>query len=250
MGLATRIIPQILCSGRKLVKGQQYRSWRSVGMAAQAVRIHQMRQVDELLLLDINATLEGRGPDLGLIEELAEVCFSPLTVGGGVRTLQDIRDLLNHGADKVVIGTAAIENPKFIAEAADKYGSSTIVVSVDYREGFVASRSGTQITPITPPHAAERAYKFGAGEIILNCADKEGMMEGYDIETIVDVTNKVSIPVIASCGCGNYGDMAAAIDAGASAVSAGAMFQFTDKTPRRAAEYLHEHGYEVRLCTS
>lgn len=247
MALATRIIPQILCSGRKLVKGQQYRAWRSVGVAPQAVRIHQMRQVDELILLDIDATLQGRGPDLEMIEELASVCFSPLAVGGGVRSLQDIRDLLNSGADKIVIGTAAIDNPVFIRDAADKFGSSTIVISVDSVAGMACGRSATTQHGVRTLDAVRMAADTGAGEILLNSVDREGMMEGYDLDELASACRSVSVPVIASCGCGTYEHMAQAIDAGASAVSAGAMFQFTDMTPRGAVEYLHERGYEVRL---
>lgn len=246
MALATRIIPQILCSGRKLVKGQQYRSWRSVGVASQAVRIHQLRQVDELLLLDINATLEGRGPDLEMVRELADVCFSPLAVGGGVRSLQDIRDLLNNGADKVVIGTAACKDLAFVKEASKKYGCSTIVVSIDSCKGEAVTRSATTKCGISAYDAAIMAEQVGAGEVILNCVEREGTMEGYDLHLIEEVSRALSIPVVASCGCGSYLDMAKAIDAGASAVSAGAMFQFTDRTPRGAAEYLDAHGYEVR----
>jgi cyclase len=247
MALATRIIPQLLCRGKSLVKGKQYRSWRSVGVAAQAVRVHQMRQVDEIMLLDISATLEGRGPDLGLVRGLADVCFSPLSVGGGVKSMQDIRDLLNNGADKVVIGTAAAEDRDFIARACDSFGSSTIVAAVDVYDGNVMKRCGLANTDVGPLAYSRMLAEAGVGEIILTDIEREGMMTGYNLDLISAVSASVSVPVIASGGCGSYQHMAEAIDAGASAVSSGAMFQFTNETPAGAAGYLGDNGYEVRV---
>lgn len=248
MSLAARIIPTLLCRGRQLVKGQRFDAWRSVGMAAQAVRIHQMRGVDELVLLDIAATKEGRGPDLALIEELAEVCFSPLTVGGGVRTLQDVRALLCHGADKVAIGTAGLEfDGKLICEVADAFGSSTVVVAMDVKDASVWTHGGKVRTHWPVLDWAAWVERLGAGEILLTDIEREGEMQGYNLPLISMVSQAVSIPVVAHGGCGTYEHMAQAIDAGASAVAAGAMFQFTDQTPKGAAEYLNERGYEVRL---
>jgi len=247
MPLAIRIIPQLLCSGRRLIKGVQYNSWRSVGIAAQAVRIHQMRQVDELVLLDITATPEGRGPDLELVRELSDVCFSPLAVGGGVKCLQDIRDLLNSGADKVVIGTSAYKDKDFVKKACSKFGSSTIVAAIDVRDGGIVVECGKHSSNTDPCAYAEVLEMEGVGEIILTSIDREGMMQGYDIDLIHSISSSVGIPVVASGGCGTYEHMREAIDAGASAVSSGAMFQFTNNTPRGAAEYLDKLGYEVRI---
>jgi len=247
MPLATRIIPQLLCSGRKLIKGKQYDSWRSVGIAAQAVRVHQMRQVDELILLDITATPEGRGPNLELVREIADVCFSPLAVGGGVKSLQDIRDLLNSGADKVVIGTAAYNDKHFIHEACEKFGSSTITVSVDVRDEKVFVGCGKKDTYLNPYDYAQILGHLGVGEILLSSIDREGAMDGYDLDLVEAISELVTAPIIASGGCGTYEHMREAIDAGASAVSSGAMFQFTNNTPRGAAEYLDKLGYEVRI---
>lgn len=247
MALATRIIPQLLCRGRSLVKGKQYKSWRSVGMASQAVRIHQLRQVDELLLLDISATPEGRGPDLGLVRELADVCFSPLSVGGGVKSIEDIRSLLNNGADKVVIGTAAIDDPDFLSRACDSFGSSTIVAAVDVLVGNVMKRCGKDGVDTGPLATAIKLAGAGVGEILLTDIEREGMMDGYNLDLLGSVSSVVNIPVIASGGCGIYDHMKQAIDSGASAVASGSMFQFTDMTPAGAAEYLNTSGYEVRI---
>lgn len=247
MSLAIRIIPQLLCRGRQLIKGTQYNSWRSVGVAAQAVRIHQMRGVDELLLLDISATPAGRGPNIDLVHELSEVLFSPISVGGGVKTIGDVGRLLRNGADKIVICSAAYEDPNLITKCADKYGSQAIVVSIDVSDGLVMSHCGTQEINLDPVDTALMWESCGAGELIINSIDREGMMNGYDLDLIKAISEEVAIPVIASGGCGLYQHMEHAVKAGASAVSSGAMFQFTDNTPKGAANYLHECGIEVRL---
>lgn len=233
--LAKRIIPTILCRDWQLVKGIAFDSWRSVGLAAQAVRIHQARGVDELCLLDISATKEGRGPCLALVEDLANACFMPLSVGGGVRSVQDVRDLLHAGADKIVIGSSI----RTIRDAASIVGSQAIVASVDVRNGMVRG--------VPPDVWAITMERYGAGEILLQCVERDGTLAGYDLALIRKVSQAVSIPVIASGGCGTYEHMAEAILAGADAVAAGAMFQFTDATPKGAAQYLATQGMEVRL---
>lgn len=232
MALATRIIPTLLCRGRTLVKGKQFKAWRSVGVAAQAVRIHQARGVDELVLLDIAATPEGRGPDLALVEELTAGCFMPLAVGGGVRTVDDVRALLRAGADKVVIRSAS---PALAEAAAAVVGRQGVVAALDYAPG--------QTSAVT---RAREWVIAGAGEILLTSMDREGMMAGYDLGMIADVAAAVDVPVIAHGGCGHPSHMLEAIKAGASAVAAGSMFLFTDETPRSAAEYLRDAGVEVR----
>jgi cyclase len=222
-----------------LIKGKQFNSWRSVGLAAQAVRIHQQRGVDELILLDIAATPEGRGPDLDLIRELSEVLFCPLTVGGGVKSIDDVHALLNAGADKVAIKTAAYKDPEIVRKIADRFGSQAIVVAVDHR---FSKLLGMDIEIAD----AEYFQEQGAGEILLTSVDREGTMEGYNLAVVANVARRVNIPVIAHGGCSGYEDMYNAIQAGASAVAAGALFQFTDCTPRGAAEYLKARGVEVR----
>ncbi len=246
MGLAHRVIPTILCRGRAMVKGTQFNPWRGVGLALQAVRIHQARGVDEVCLLDIGATQERRGPDLSLVEELSEILFCPLSVGGGIRTVEDVKALLRAGADSVVIGTAAIEDPTLLPQLRDTVGSQAVVVAIDYAEGRVAKACAKYLTDIPVLSWAQACALHGAGEILLTDVRREGMMMGYDLATLRAVSAAVPVPVIAHGGCGTYTHMQEAIEAGASAVAAGAMFQFTDATPKGAAHYLATHGIEAR----
>lgn len=245
MGLATRVIPVLLQRGHTLVKGQQFNSWRSVGHAMQAVRIYQARGVDELIYLDIGATPEGRGPNFDLVAQLTAECFMPLTVGGGVRTIDDVRNLLAAGADKVTICTGG---PLLISQCAPYFGSQAIVGAIDVKDGYAAVRCGSRTTLQPAVAWARSCQDHGAGEILLTCIDREGTMSGYDLDLIHAVSQAVSIPVIANGGCSGYEDMYNAIQAGASAVAAGALFHFTDCTPKGAAEYLAKRGVEVRLC--
>lgn len=245
--------------GDKLVKGKQFNSWRSVGNVMQAAEIYAYRAVDEIILLDIDATPNGRGPDFKQIERVAAKFFTPLTVGGGVRSVQDVRDLLSAGADKVAFGTAQFPVPSLVQACADKFGSQAIVVAVDVKAGHVMKKCGTQIAdptylcecsqgdPVGAVDWAREIVQWGTGEILLTSIDREGTMEGYDIELIRAVSAAVDVPVIAHGGCSGYEDMAAAIRAGASGVAAGALFQFTDATPREAAQYLAARGIEARV---
>lgn len=242
--LAKRIIPTILCRGRTLVKGVAFNSWRSVGLAAQAVRIHSMRGVDEICLLDISATAEGRGPDLKLVEELAETCYMPISVGGGVCTLKDATALLRAGADKVVVrsgGTAACR------EIAVSLGCQAVVAAIDVTTMDQNPKATTPALRVIATESAKEWERAGAGEIMLTRCEREGTLMGYDIDLIRQVSAAVSIPVIAHGGCGTYEHMAEAIESGADAVAAGAMWLFTDATPRGAAEYLASRNIEVRL---
>lgn len=246
MPLAHRIIPTLLVRGRQLVKGKAFDSWRSVGLAAQAARIHQGRGVDELVLLDIAATKEGRGPDLTLVADLSEVCFMPLAVGGGVRTVEDVRALLRAGADKVVLGELANELTT-MRSISNAVGRQAIVAAIDVgKDGMSRTRNGTYpwSDAVT---ACVLAEQWGAGEIMLTSIEREGAMEGYDLDLIRRVSEAVGIPVIAHGGCGSYAHMVEAIDAGASAVAAGSLFLFTEATPAGAAAYLAQHGHETRI---
>lgn len=232
--LAKRVIPTMLVKGKTLVKGERFDGWRSIGHAAQAARVHAARGVDELCILDITATAEGRGPDLDLVRELSEGCFIPITVGGGVKSLLDVDQLLRAGADKVCIRTAT----DIVGPASDRFGRQAIVCSLDVKAPFswanvVAMASGLE--------------KLGAGEILLQSVDRDGTMQGYDLELIREISATVGIPVIASGGCRDYDDMLAAFKAGADACAAGAMFAFTDATPKGAARHLKANGLEVRL---
>lgn len=235
MALATRIIPTLLAKGDQLVKGKQFQSWRTVGHVLQAAMVHAKRGVDELIILDITATPAGRGPNLELVEKLSKPMFTPITVGGGVRSVDDVRDLLKAGADKVAIKT----HWEVIPGASAKFGKQAIVAALDVADDGWNWRSSAQ--------RARELEALGAGEILLTSIPREGTMEGYDLKTIATVSASVDIPVIAHGGCGTALHMREAIDAGASAVAAGAMFAFTDITPRDCAKLLAEDGIEVRL---
>lgn len=254
--LCKRIIPTLLVRGRTLVKGERYDSWRSIGHALQAAKVHAMRGADEICILDIAATAEGRGPDLDMVRELSEGCFIPITVGGGVRSLEDIDALLRAGADKVAIGTAAVEIGGLLEKAATRFGNQAIVVSLDlvaYQGLRIVRIRSNGHTPIwlrssCDPIAWARMFeKLGAGEILLSSIDRDGTMQGYDLELIRQVSQAVDIPVIASGGCSGYENMLEAFHAGADACAAGALFAFTDATPKGAAKYLKEHGLEMRV---
>jgi cyclase len=235
-----------------IVKGPSFDSWRAVGSPMQAVKVFNRRDVDELVILDINATPLEAEPDYTQVATLAQECFVPLTVGGGVRSVACIRKLLHGGADKVAINTQAYANPSLITDGAKAFGSQCIVVAVDYRrradgrpECF--SHCGTVATGVDPVAWARRLEQLGAGEVLLTSIDRDGLMGGYDLETLRSVTAAVSIPVIASGGAGSYEHMRAAIQqGGASAVAASSMFHFTQQTPAEAKQSLAEAGIPVR----
>lgn len=236
-----------------LVKGIRFDSWRRVGIAMQAVKVYNLREVDELVFLDIMATRDGRPPDFDTVDELADECFMPLAVGGGVRTVDDVRRLLQVGADKVVINTAAVETPELIQQVAQRFGSQCVVVSIDAKEhgngGYeVFTHSGTVPTSRDPVSLAHEVEKLGAGEILITSIDRDGTMMGYDIELISQISESVSVPVIASGGAGNYEHMGQALRLGkASAVAAASIFHFTQQTPLEAKRYLREKGFNIRL---
>lgn len=250
--LKVRVMPTLLFKNFGLVKGIQFNSWRRVGSAMQAVKVYNMREVDELIFLDISASSEGRAPDFETVDELADECHMPLTVGGGVQTVADVKRLLQVGADKVAINTAAVFTPELIQSAAQQFGSQCVVVSIDAKKLHtgnyeVFTHGGTQATGKDPVTFAQEVEELGAGEILLTSIDADGTMKGYDIELVRRVTLAVSIPVIASGGAGNYEHMASVlIEGGASAIAAASIFHFTEQTPLQAKRFLKERGINVR----
>lgn len=245
-------MPTLLYRDVGLVKGTRFDSSRRVGSLMQAVKVYNLREVDELVFLDISATLQERQPDFELVDDFADECFMPLTVGGGIRSVDDVGRLLAVGADKVAVNTAAVENPALVSEIAARFGSQCVVVSIDARrsgEGWtVVTRSGTHDTGLDPVDFARRVQEMGAGEILLTSIDRDGTMEGYDVELTAAVSGAVTIPVIASGGAGGYAHMAEAVQrGGASAVAAAAIFHFTQATPLEAKRFLREQGISVRL---
>jgi cyclase len=250
--LKTRIIPTLLWKDHGLVKGVGFDSWRRVGTVLPSIKVYSTREVDELMLVDITATIEGRGPDCESVAELSAECFVPLTVGGGIRTIEDIRDLLRAGADKVSINSAAYAQPKLVREAAARFGSQCIVASIDARRqpdgGLVCvSHSGTHPQDRHPGEWARELERLGAGEIVVTSVERDGTMQGYDLELVGAVASAVRIPVIASGGAGNPAHLLEALRAGgASAVAAASMFHFTEQTPLEAKRFLAAHGIPVR----
>jgi cyclase len=246
--LKVRVIPTLLHKGFGLVKGVQFDSRRAVGSPMQAVKVYNLRNVDELVFLDVTATAEGRGPDLDLVDDLADDCFMPFAVGGGIASVDDVRDLLSVGADKVVIGTAALEQPEMVREASQRFGAQCIVVSIDTRDREVFARSGTVATGRDAVDVAREMQALGAGELLVQSIDRDGVMQGYDVGTVRAVASAVNVPVVASGGAGTFADMAQVLrDGRASAVAAAAMFHFTEQTPMEAKQYLAGQGFPVRV---
>ena len=246
-------MPTLLFKEVGLVKGVGYDSWRRVGAAMQSIKVYNMRQVDELVFLDIAATLNGVAPDFHQIDELADECFAPMTVGGGVRSIDHFRELLAVGADKVAVNSGAIENPSLISQAAEKFGSQCVTISIDVRRRAdgspeVMSHCGRQGTGLDPVAWACAVEERGAGEILLGSVDRDGTMTGYDLDLIRAVATAVRIPVIASGGAGNYRHMEEALTiGGADAVAAASIFHFTEMTPHEAKLYLKAAGLPVRV---
>ncbi len=250
--LKTRVIPTLLMRGFQLVKGVSFDSWRTIGTVLPAIKVFNSRHVDELVLLDISATKESREPDFDSLEEYASECFVPLLYGGGISTMDHIRKALEAGADKICLSSAAFEKPGFIREASDRFGAQCIVVSIDARRNGEAYEcfihSGTKPTGKSPSQFSREIESLGAGEILLTSIERDGSLLGYDIPLIRSVTEVVSIPVIASGGCSGYPDMLAAVREGkASALAAGALFNFTESTPHEAKMYLKSNKVPVRI---
>ena len=250
--LKTRIMPTLLHKDVGLVKGKSFDSWRRVGSAMQAIKVYNMREVDELVFLDIAATPGKRDPDYELIDDLADECFMPLAVGGGIRTADHIRRLLAVGADKVCINTVVVEQPEIVEEVARQFGSQCITVSIDARIDStghyqVVTHCGQAPVRLDPVDHAMNVEARGAGEIILTSIDRDGTMLGYDLNLTRQVSDAVTIPVIASGGAGGYQHMLDALTkGGATACAAASIFHFTEQTPAEAKRFLHENGIPVR----
>ncbi|MDY6836314.1 MAG: AglZ/HisF2 family acetamidino modification protein [Chloroflexota bacterium] len=233
--LKARVIPSLLIKSGKLVKTTQFKDAIYIGDPVNAARIFNQKQVPELILLDINATKDNHPIFIDIVSRVSDECFMPLTSGGGIKTIEDIRQLLNSGAEKVSINTQAVENPSLIAEASSTFGSQSIVVSIDVkktRQGRyeVYTHDGTKKTGIDPVALAIKMEEMGAGEILLNSIDRDGTRQGYDIELVKKVSDSVGIPLIASGGAGSIEDFSTVIHKGhASAATAGSLFVFHGK---------------------
>lgn len=227
-----RVIPCLLLSNGGLVKTRKFKNPVYVGDPINAIRIFNEKEVDELVLLDIRASLEKRGPNYDLLKEVASECFMPLAYGGGITSIDQIKELLRLGIEKIILNTSLNRDPNFVGEAVATFGSQAITASIDVRRKLfgryeVMTLAGTEATGLDPVGAARKAEKLGVGEILLTSIDAEGSMNGYEIDLLAKVSQSVCVPVIASGGAGSLDHLRAAIREGhASAVSAGSMFVF------------------------
>ena len=228
--LQPRIIPLLLLSGKGLVKGIQFKDHKYVGDPINAVQIFNTKQVDELIFLDITATKENRIPPIDLIQKIADQCLMPFGVGGGIKSLEDARLILNSGAEKVVLNTYALEKPKLIEEISNVFGNQSVVISIDVKKSLfgkiiVTTRNGSKNLKIDLQETLKIVQDSGAGEIILNNIDRDGTCEGYDLKLLQSVCESIFIPVIASGGAWEIEHLKEGLQKGkASAVAAGSMF--------------------------
>lgn len=227
-----RVIPCLLLSGEKLVKTVRFKQPTYVGDPINAVKIFNDREVDELTILGIAATREQRDPPFEHLRAIAGECFMPLSYGGGIRSIEHARQLFSLGVEKVVINTAAVENPSLLTAIADEYGSQAVIASLDVKNDWrgrrrVFTRAGTLNSGLSPLDHARTVVEQGAGEILLTAIDRDGTMNGYDVEMIRELSAAVPVPIVACGGAGTIAHLGAAIAAGASAVAAGSLFVFT-----------------------
>ncbi|RLI24670.1 imidazole glycerol phosphate synthase subunit HisF [Candidatus Bathyarchaeota archaeon] len=269
--LAKRIIPCLDVKKGRVVKGVGFKGLRDAGDPVELALAYYEQGADELVFLDITASYERRRTLIDLVERVSEVLFIPFTVGGGIRTVSDIRSVLSAGADKVSINTAAVKNPAIIEEASRRFGSQCIVVSIDVKRVYVAEDEtpagkevletrrgrcwwdvyiygGRQPVGMDALRWAERAVELGAGELLVSSLDFDGTKQGYDIELLRELSRRVSVPIIASSGAGNPRHMLEALTVGgADAALAASIFHYGQYTVEEVKRYLAEHGVPVRL---
>ena len=233
--LRTRVIPALLLRDESLVKTVRFGKFTYVGDPCNTVRIFNELEVDELVFLDITATTDGRSPNLALLADIANECFMPLGYGGGIRRFEDAQAILKLGFEKVVVNTAAVDNPGLVTELADHFGRQAVIVSIDVKRDLlghprVRTRAGTQATGRDPVEWAREAERLGAGEILLTSIDREGTWDGFDIGLVKSVTDAVGVPVIAHGGAGSLAHIGAVVrEAAASAVALGSLVVFQKK---------------------
>jgi cyclase len=253
--LAKRIIPCLDVDNGRVVKGVRFVAIRDAGDPVEIARRYDREGADELTFLDITASSDNRQTLVHVVEQVAGEVFIPLTVGGGIRTLEDIRRMLNAGADKVSINTAAVFNPEFVREAAARFGSQCIVVAIDAKQVSSApprweifTHGGRKPTGLDAIAWARQMVEYGAGEILLTSMDRDGTKSGFDLALTRAISEAVSVPVIASGGVGNLQDLADGVTAGkADAVLAASIFHFAEYSIRQAKEHMAGQGIEVRL---
>jgi cyclase len=249
--LKVRIIPVLLLKNGRMVKGKQFTDFRDTGDPVFASRIYNAQFVDELIFLDIDATNENRETNVDVINQVSAECFMPLTIGGGISSIEQIRKLLNAGADKVVINTAALNDPGFITKASDVFGSQCIVVGIDVKKErddyIIYSNSGRIKRSERLEDYIRQVQTLGAGEIFINSIDNDGMMNGYDIELIKLVLSLTTLPVIACGGAGNFMHLVDAFrQTRVNALAMASIYHFGDNNPVRARSYLKNNDIAIK----
>ena len=250
--LAKRIIPCLDVTNGRVVKGTNFVNLRDAGDPVECAIAYDRQQADELVFLDITASSDHRATMVDVVQRTASQCFMPLTVGGGIRTVEDMRRMLHAGADKVSVNTAAIHRPQLISEGANAFGSQCVVVAIDAKrwsdtQWRVSTHGGRQFVELDAIEWAREVERLGAGEILLTSMDADGSKNGYDLELTRRVSEAVKIPVIASGGAGNLDHMVQVLKEGrADAVLAASIFHFGEYTVAQAKEYFARHGIPVR----
>ncbi|MCL7385494.1 MAG: imidazole glycerol phosphate synthase subunit HisF [Thaumarchaeota archaeon] len=253
--LAKRIIPCLDMDHGRVLKGRKFVGLKDVGDPVELALKYGNEGADELVLLDITASVEKRRILLDVVRRVAEVLDIPFTVGGGIRTVEDVRDILTNGGDRVAVNTAAVENPEFVRTLSEIYGSQCVVVAIDAKRVYtkdglwfeVYTYGGRKPTGIDAIEWAKRVEELGAGEILLTSIDMDGTKDGYDLELIRLISNNVSIPVIASGGCGRPEHFLEAFEAGADAALAASIFHYDEYPIPVVKRFLKERGVHVRL---
>jgi len=249
--LKNRIIPCLDVKNGRVVKGINFVDLKDAGDPVEQAKVYSEGGADEICFLDITASNENRNTIYDVVEKTSKKCFVPLTVGGGVRSIEDINKLLNCGADKVSINTAAVQNPKVVQESSKKFGSQCIVVAIDAKKKDsiweIFTHGGRNPTGINAIDFARKMENFGAGELLVTSMDKDGTQTGYDTELMKIISSNVNIPVIASGGVGNLDHLVEGIKSGASAVLAASIFHYGTYSISQAKQYLDSKGIPVRI---
>jgi cyclase len=245
-----RIIPTLLLHNNGLVKSVKFKKYQYVGDPINAVKIFNEKEVDEIIVLDIDASVQKKPPNFKAVEEICGEAFMPLAYGGGIKTVEDAQKILYNGAEKVVINTALIENPKVIEAIAQQFGNQSVVASIDYKKTIfgkynVFTQNGKRKTNWNPKDLAQKAEEYGAGEVMLNAIDKDGTYQGYDVSMLEEVSSALSIPVIACGGAGDTTHFNKALQHGASALAAGSMFVF--QRPNQAVLISYLSSSEINV---
>lgn len=249
--LTKRVIPCLDCKNGKVVKGIRFQNLVEIGSPAELALRYEQQGADEIVLLDIGATVEDRETQVNTVKEVRKALSIPLTVGGGIRSISDVESLLQAGADKVSLNTAVVLNPQLIYESSQRFGSQCVVVAIDAKKSGdsweVLTRSGTKIENKDACLWAKQASDLGAGEILLTSFDRDGTKDGYDLPLLEAVSKSVTVPIIASGGARTSTDLLNAFQAGAEAVLAASIFHYQEFTVRQIKEELAEAGVQVRL---